>query len=156
MCPAARRTLVPVVVDALGGVLEVDLHNLVPELGVATHDNGPLLLRGRAASCANGSHVEVLAPLLLYPLIGEGGVHLVALLRPLCALGHHHQRTVVVRACTPVNRSHHSSTAACTHLLSLLERRIGCLLPFFIAYKILVSWDRKTWQPTGPPILCCL
>lgn len=91
-----RLTLVPMVVDALRGVLEVHLHNLMSVLGVLAHDYRPLLLGGGLAAGGHGSHKEVLAPLPLYPVVGEASVYLVALLSPLGALGHDHQRAAIV------------------------------------------------------------
>ena len=51
--PAGQgRTAVPAAVDALGGVLEVQLQALLGEAGVAAHDDRPLPAPAAAAACA--------------------------------------------------------------------------------------------------------
>ena len=72
-CPKALRAVaartrasIPAAMDALAGVLEVQLHALVDEAGVARHDDRP----ARAAG-GHAGHVEPLLPLLVDPLKGE-------------------------------------------------------------------------------------
>mmetsp|Transcript_5316 Transcript_5316/g.13089 ORF Transcript_5316/g.13089 Transcript_5316/m.13089 type:complete len:532 (-) Transcript_5316:1130-2725(-) len=84
---------VPALVDALAGVVEVQLYALLQDARGARHDDRPLVV-GRG----HGGHEEALAPLLLDPLEGERVRHLVALLREAGALGHDHQRRHVVAA----------------------------------------------------------
>ena len=77
------------------------------------------LLRAAAAGGEAGD-VEPLAPLLADPVVGEELVHLVALLRPLGALAHHHQAAAVVAACAQGHQAqgvlnpltHHKQAAA--------------------------------------------
>mmetsp|Transcript_37605 Transcript_37605/g.95048 ORF Transcript_37605/g.95048 Transcript_37605/m.95048 type:complete len:883 (-) Transcript_37605:26-2674(-) len=77
---------VPAAVDALAGVLEVQLHTLVREGRVARDDHRPA-----GAAGGHARHVEALLPLLVDPLEREKVRHLVALLRVRGPLGHHDQ-----------------------------------------------------------------
>ena len=49
--------------------------------------------------CGHACDVEILLPLLLDPLKGEGITDLIALLRIPGALAHHHQGTAMAAAC---------------------------------------------------------
>ena len=58
-------------VNALAGVLEVELNTLVDEAGISRHDNGP-----SGVGRCHASDVEALLPLLVDPLEGEGVAYL--------------------------------------------------------------------------------
>ena len=68
---ASTCASVPSPMDALGGVLEVQLHALVDVARVAGHDHRPARVAG-----GHAGHVEALLPLLVDPLEGEAVRHL--------------------------------------------------------------------------------
>lgn len=64
-------TCIPSAMDALRGILEVELYALVHKAGIARHDDRPAGVAG-----GHGRHVEALLPLLVDPLEGERVRHL--------------------------------------------------------------------------------
>mmetsp|Transcript_5279 Transcript_5279/g.12412 ORF Transcript_5279/g.12412 Transcript_5279/m.12412 type:complete len:411 (-) Transcript_5279:988-2220(-) len=85
---------IPSPVDALTGVLEVQLDTLVHKASIARHHHRPSGVAG-----GHGRDIEALLPLLVDPLEGEGVGHLVGLLGVWRALGHDHECAATQRPC---------------------------------------------------------